>query len=474
MIRVGLALSLVLITVLAVRAFDAWRAPPLSLWHTETPDELDADQIDAVEWPAWMAAESRVFDDVRTRVTDQLPAADRSAANRYFAGSPMHASHFATDWNRSYVQMPAGAPRGAAVLLHGLTDSPYSLRHVGAFYRQRGFAVVSIRMPGHGTVPAGLIDTRWADWMAATRLAVRHARTLSGADTPLHLVGYSNGGALALKYALDSLDEQDLARPDQLVLLSPMVGITSFARFAGVLGWPAIFPGFAKAAWLDTLPEYNPFKYNSFPVNGARQSSQLVRALQEQMLERVAAGTLGEFPRVLAFQSVVDATVFTEAVIDNLFRVLPANGSELVLFDLNHEAMAGPLLRPGSAAVMERALAGNRGFTLTLVTSSAADAALMEARSFVAGADPVRVPLPQSYPRDMYSLSHVALPFPMHDPVYGLAPAEESYGVRLGMLAVRGERDALVVGVETLMRAMCNPFFDYQLERIGATLVHGP
>ena len=45
-----------------------------------------------------------------------------------------------------------------------------------------------------------------------------------------------------------------------------------------------MFPAFAKAAWLDLLPEYNPFKYNSFPVNGARQSYQLTVALQEQLL----------------------------------------------------------------------------------------------------------------------------------------------------------------------------------------------
>jgi hypothetical protein len=37
-------------------------------------------------------------------------------------------------------------------------------------------------------------------------------------------------------------------------------------------GLAAIFPTFAKAAWLSILPEFNPFKYNSFPVNAARQS----------------------------------------------------------------------------------------------------------------------------------------------------------------------------------------------------------
>ena len=60
------------------------------------------------------------------------------------------------------------------------------------------------RMPAHGTVPAALTDVEWEDWMAATRLAVREARARTGPSAPLHLVGFSNGGALALMYALDS------------------------------------------------------------------------------------------------------------------------------------------------------------------------------------------------------------------------------------------------------------------------------
>src|SRR6185369_11754018 len=148
------------------------------------------------------------------------------------------------------------------------------------------------RMPGHGTVPAGLTRVDWQDWMAATRLAVRHARELAGQKAPLHLVGYSNGGALALKYALDALEDPGLARPERIVLLSPMIGVTSFARFAGVLGWPAVFPPFAKAAWLDVLPEYNPIKYNSFPVNAARQSSLLTRELQAQIARLADRGQL--------------------------------------------------------------------------------------------------------------------------------------------------------------------------------------
>ena len=75
-------------------------------------------------------------------------------------------------------------------------------------------------------------------------------------------------------------DDSGWRRPDRLVLISPMIGVTAFARFAGLAALPAIFPAFAKAAWLGILPEFNPFKYNSFPVNGARQSHRLTAALQ--------------------------------------------------------------------------------------------------------------------------------------------------------------------------------------------------
>ena len=85
----------------------------------------------------------------------------------------------------------------------------------------------------------------------------------------MHIVGFSNGGALAVKYALDAMADTGWPRPTGSFPLSPMIGITSFARFAGLAGLPVMFPAFAKAAWLGILPEFNPFKYNSFPVNGA-------------------------------------------------------------------------------------------------------------------------------------------------------------------------------------------------------------
>src|SRR3546814_212854 len=136
------------------------------------------------------------------------------------------------------------------------------------------FPYTTLFRSGHGTVPASLTDVHWEDWMAATRLAVREARHKVPAPLPLHMVGFSNGGALALKYSLEALDNPKLAAPDRLILISPMIGVTRFARFAGLAGLPAILPAFAKAAWLSIVPEFNPFKFNSFPINAARQRSE--------------------------------------------------------------------------------------------------------------------------------------------------------------------------------------------------------
>jgi len=260
--RTTLLLAVIIVTLLAARVYVSQRGPPLESWHTFVPHELKAKAIDGANWIGYLKAEDKIFAEVRREVSQKLDAGERIPVNRYFEGSPVYPEGFSQDWNRSYVLEPDGAPAGAVVFLHGLTDSPYSLRHIARRYREHGYVSIAIRLPAHGTVPGAFADVEWQDWLAATRLAVREARRRVGPSLPLHMIGFSNGGALALKYALDALDDPKLARPDRLVLISPMIGITRFARFAGLAAWPSILPAFAKAAWLSVLPEFNPFKYN--------------------------------------------------------------------------------------------------------------------------------------------------------------------------------------------------------------------
>ncbi len=466
-------LGVALLTVFAVRVYDTQRGLPLEPWHTYVPHELHADKLDTADWTKYLAAEATIFDDVRREVSQKLKPGDRVPSNRYFDGSPVYPAHFVQDFNRSFVLEPKGKPVGAVVLLHGLTDSPYSQRHIAAFYRDRGFVAIVPRMPAHGSVPAALTDVVWEDWMAATRLAVREARRRTGPSAPLHLVGFSNGGALALMYALDALGDEKLARPDRLVLISPMVGITRFARFAGLAGLPAILPAFAKAAWLGIVPEFNPFKYNSFPVNGARQSYRLTEALQGRIARYGREGKLGQLPPILTFQSLIDFTVSTRAIVSALYAHLPANGSELVLFDINRTARFGPLLRASADTALARIVPSPpRNYRLSVITNTDDESDEVIERVTDAGTTSERSrPLGLSYPAGFYSLSHVALPFPVSDALYGAEPDKsENFGENLGILAPRGERNVLIASLDSLMRASSNPFFPYMIERIGEDL----
>ncbi|MCS5449590.1 alpha/beta hydrolase [Enterobacter huaxiensis] len=471
--KIAMVLGIILFVLLAVRVYLSQQGPELHLWHTWRADELTVQEMDRASYAQYVARENAIFSDLDAAVTAKTAGDERTPLNRYYRQSLVWPGKFSPDANRSFVLMPEGTPRGAVVLLHGLTDSPYSVKHIARDYQQKGFVAVVPRLPGHGTAPGALTNVDWEMWQAATRLAVREATRLAGDEVPLHLVGYSNGGALALKYALDALDSPTLRKPQQLVLLSPMVGVTAFARFAGFAGLPAILPAFAKAAWLNIAPEYNPYKYNSFPVNAARQSWLLTQALQQQLSRDARENKLAALPPVLAFQSVMDSTVSTRAVVTELFDQLPKNGSELVVFDINQAASFRPLFKPSSwTALTDLLPAAQRRYGVTVITNARADG--FETVAKITPADSTQekiLPLQVAYPQDVYSLSHVAVPFPPDDDLYGRDPQiKNRYGISLGTIALWGETSVLSVGKEALMRVTSNPFYGYMLERINGRI----
>ena len=471
--RLTVLLVITLIVLLALRIAMTERGPDLQLWHTWLPEELSDSQMDQDSWDDYLAHEQKMFAQMKLNVSDKLPDEDPETFNRYAEKSPVYPAHFATNWNHSYKLLPAGKPRGAVVLLHGLTDSPYSLRHFAANYQQKGYVVVAIRLPGHGTVPAALTQVEWEDWMAATRLAIREAHRSVPAGAPLQIMGFSNGGALAMKYALDALDDPSLPAPSRLILISPMIGVSSYARYAGLAGLPSLLPAFARSAWLSILPEFNPFKYNSFPVKAARQSWLLTSALQSQLHQDSASQRLSKLPPILTFQSVADATVSTPAVVRGLYNLLPANGSELVLFDINRSVKLSPLMRSTALHAVEHLLPpAPRNYATTVVTNASPDNSAAIAQITAAGStEMTRVPLGLSFPADVYSLSHVALPFPLNDSLYGRTPEPPNeFGVSFGSLTPRGERSVLMVSLDMLMRQTSNPFWPWMIQRINQTL----
>lgn len=106
-------------------------------------------------------------------------------------------------------------------------------------------------------------------------------------------------------------------------------------------------------------------------------------------------------------------------------------------------------------------------FSVTLVTNASAATEEVVGRHIEPGAREATVsPLGLAWPRYVYSLSHVALPFRPDDPLYGGPDAGKSPGIRLGNVALRGERGALRIGAADLLRLRWNPFHSYMERRV--------
>jgi hypothetical protein len=117
-----------------------------------------------------------------------------------------------------------------------------------------------------------------------------------------------------------------------------------------------------------------------------------------------------------------------------------------------------------------------RRFRTTIVANADSGTAEVVERVTEAGATTEQVrSLGLNYPNEVFSLSHVALPFPVTDSLYGTEPdPSEDFGVHLGAMAVRGERGILIVSMDALVRMSSNPFFPYLLDRIDGEIGDTP
>ena len=86
----GILIAVSILLLLSIRVWDAQRGPPLALWHTHVPNDLKAADLGKIEWEGYVKAEQALFDEVRAKVTQKLEPEDRTAANRYFDGSPIY------------------------------------------------------------------------------------------------------------------------------------------------------------------------------------------------------------------------------------------------------------------------------------------------------------------------------------------------------------------------------------------------
>jgi hypothetical protein len=241
--------------------------------------------------------------------------------------------------------------------------------------------------------------------------------------------------------------------------------------------WQARFSrlsGLEKLGWTDIQPEFDPYKYNSFTVNAGDQIYQLTQNIASRIQRLSGPHGVAGFPKTIAFQSVVDATIKPSALVDALFMKLAPGGHELVLFDVNRHTDAEPLLRADPEILTNNLLAQSKlPFTLTLVTNARLDSDRVIARTKLAGAVSVHEEdIELAWPGRLFSLSHVAIPFPPDDPVYGGVPQAGTGEARitLGSITIRGERNLLQIPDNYFLRLRYNPFFAYLSERVRVFL----
>lgn len=453
----GAVLALLFIFVFALD-----RREDLDLWHEVHLDEEFDKDGEVTDFAGYLALEERLFQQLDDEVYAKTGEGAGDSVQRYQRGSMMDPSKWERDWNRSFL-LKAENPKAGVLMLHGMSDSPYSMRHLTGGFHKAGATVLALRIPGHGTVPTGLIRTKWQDMSAAVIIAMKHLKAEVG-DKPLYLLGYSNGGALSVMYALEALEDSSLPQLDGVMMMSPEIGVSPAAVLAVWQGRIGRWFSQEKLAWNSIGIEYDPFKYRSFAVNAGDQAHRITLEIDKRIKELAKENDLGRFPPVLTFQSAVDSTVSVEALISRLFSKLPQGGHELVLFDINRLSMVNQVLANDPKDKLQRLLGADENFRLSVVANRVDDGfvtrdLVLKSRAAGGGAL-VETAMHVKWPENVYSLSHIALPFPAHDTLYGKG-GEDGKTMTLGNLALYGERGTVHLPAGDMLRQRWNPFYDF-------------
>jgi hypothetical protein len=147
-----------------------------------------------------------------------------------------------------------------------------------------------------------------------------------------------------------------------------------------------------------------------------------------------------------------------------MLDLLAPHRHELVLFDVNRYAVKSRLMISDPGPFTNR-LMGESGlpFSVTFVTNENPESVSVVARHkspFSTEAAKIE-PLNLDWPRGVISLSHLALPIPPDEPLYGRRPPDNEDVLFLGEMALLGERGLLVFPDDWLLRLRYNPFYAY-------------
>ena len=458
LIRPAMYLASVLIFIVVLRAWKSRSMPELYPWHTTSIGKELLVENNYKNIDAYLKDEDTYIRKLFAKVTDSASG----KYNRFNPESSAYPLSIADNLNASFVYDPGKKDtKGVILLLHGLSDSPYHMRALGKLFKEEGLYVLGLRLPGHGTLPSGLLDVTWQEWVKATEWGAHQLNKIANerGGLPLYMGGFSTGGALVLNYTFRAINNNKLHKPEKLFLLSPAVGVSKMARFAAwhkSLSWMNYFN---KYSWLDILPEYDPAKYNSFTKNAGRQIY-LLTLENKDLIQKISSDKRqNELPSIIAFQSLVDATVIPKDLLE-MYQKIGSSKDELFVYDVNR--VYDDFIQNAALSIDPRKIEfqkTNKPQLHMLINNVKFDSVLgtNACGVYKPGINEELIDVyPEhhiSWPEEFFAMSHVAVPISPMDKVYG-------NNATLGKMSIHGERDVLLISSDDFMRIRYNPFFD--------------
>ncbi len=167
-----------------------------------------------------------------------------------------------------------GGP-GGALVLHGFTGTPATVRPVAEALARAGLAVEVPRLPGHGTRIEDMVPTRFADWAAAVEATYLDLRARC---SPVVVVGVSMGATLGCWLAARHPGIAAVVAINPLVLPAEpaLVELLGLMLDAGETLSEGVGPDLAD-------PDAREIAYDRSPLAPARSLYEALEALQPDL-----------------------------------------------------------------------------------------------------------------------------------------------------------------------------------------------
>lgn len=231
-----------------------------------------------ISFDQYVTAARKLISDHRVDLNTEL-ANTIIEANAPFEWRPYNSEHF----------------KRGILLVHGLYDSPFSVRDIGAHFLKQGFLVRAVLLPGHGTIPGDLLKIHRQDWLDTVANAIS---STSAMVDDFYIGGFSLGAALSL------IQSHRAHNCRALLLMAP--GLKPRHRKAHLLKIIRLFTWVSqKAKWYQISNQTNYAKYNSHSYNPSYQAYEIMKT---------AAKIRSNFPLYIV-ASEDDETIDTDYVI---------------------------------------------------------------------------------------------------------------------------------------------------------------